>query len=43
MTHEITLSRSSAVTVMVTSRLRSLPAGHDQFTMSQDPHPDVVT
>src|SRR5205823_7939440 len=33
-THEITLSRSSAVTVMVPSSLRSLPAGHDQFTRS---------
>src|SRR6266536_3013250 len=40
-THEITLSRSSAVTVMVPSSLRSLPGRHDQFTRSQDPHPDA--
>jgi len=37
-THEITLSRSSAVTVIVPSSLRSLPGRHDQFTRSQDPH-----
>jgi hypothetical protein len=31
-THEITLSRSSAVTIMVPSSLRSQQARHEQFT-----------